>query len=130
MAGMRRPSFRRVLIVDDDPHFRALARAYVEDAFEEIHIVEADGGESAMEACARETFDAVILDLHMPGVDGLQLATNLRAEAAPPKLLVMTGKGSARDWALLHSLGVSSFLAKPLEPDQLHAELRRLLYES
>ena len=127
--GMRRPSFRRVLIVDDDPAFRALARAHVEDSFEGIRVVEADGGASAMEACQRERFDAVVLDLHMPGQNGVELAASLRATPRPPRLLVLTGRGSARDWALLHSLGVSAFLAKPLEPKQLESELQRLLYE-
>ncbi|MBO6939226.1 MAG: protein kinase [Deltaproteobacteria bacterium] len=124
-----RPSFRRVLLVDDDPAFRALVRAHVESAFEGVHVSEAAGGADAIAECERVRYDVVLLDLHMPDVNGVELAGALCAEPHAPRLLVLTGQGSARDWALLHGLGVSAFLAKPLEPDVLRAELQRALYD-
>jgi len=76
-----------------------------------------------------EGLDVVLFDLHMPDVNGVELAGALRAEEHAPRLVVLTGRASARDWALLHSLGVTALLAKPLEPDVLEAELQRALYE-
>ena len=125
---MHRPSSRRVLVVDDDPGFRALVRAHVEATFEEVRLVEASGGEEALETFRRQPFDVVMLDLNMPEVNGVELAAALRGEESPPRILVLTGRGSAQDWALLRTFGVVALLAKPLEPEVFHAELRRALY--
>lgn len=126
---LHRPSFRRVLLVDDDAAFRALVRAHIEDAFDGVQVSEAGDGAQAIAACERVPYDVVVFDLHMPGVNGVELAGALRVEEHPPRLLVLTGRGSASDWVLLHSLGVSALLAKPLEADVLTAELERALYE-
>lgn len=128
MRRLHRPSFRRLLLVDDDPALRALVRAHVEGTFEGVQVVEAADGAEAIAACQQRPFDLVVFDLHMPGVNGVELAGALRADEHAPRLLVLTGRGSAADWALLHSLGVSALLAKPLEPEVLKAELARALY--
>ncbi len=126
---LNRPSFRRLLLVDDDAAFRALVRAHVEDAFDGVQVSEATDGDEAIAACQSVPYDVVLFDLHMPGMNGVELAGALRAEQRAPRLVVLTGRGSASDWALLHSLGVSAFLTKPVEPDVLQAELGRALYE-
>lgn len=125
---LQRPSFRRVLLVDDDPAMRALVRAHVEETFDGVRVSEAADGEEAIAECRRVPFDVVVCDLHMPGANGVELVAALRAEERGPKLVVLTGRGSASDWALLRSLGVTALIAKPLDPTQLRAELGRALY--
>ncbi len=128
LRRLHRPSFRRLLLVDDDPAFRQLVRAHVDAAFERVQITEADDGAQAIAACRQVPFDVVLFDLHMPGVNGLELAGALHAEERAPRLVGLTGRGGAADWALLRSFGVSALLAKPLEPEVLKAELDRALY--
>ena len=94
-----------------------------------MEVTEATDGSQAIAACEQVPYDVVVFDLHMPGVNGVELVGALRAEEHGPRLLVLTGRASASDWALLHSLGVSALLTKPLEPDVLEAELGRALYE-
>ena len=130
---MRQSSYRRLLIVDDDPALRSLVRAYVQEWFPGVRCSEAGGGEEALALFRREPADVVVVDLHMPGdqdrgLNGVELTASLRTETRVPRLVVLSGKASAGDWALLRSLGAEAFVAKPLDPAALEQALSRLLF--
>ncbi|MCB9601471.1 MAG: protein kinase [Sandaracinus sp.] len=122
------PGTPHVLVVDDDPDFRELARACIEEELEPCVVVESDGSD-ALFLLGEQRFQLVVLDLHMPEMDGKQLTAAIRARHAPEqlKILVITGQGSADDWRQLRDLGADAFAVKPLEPVTFASAAKRLI---
>lgn len=122
------PRTPRVLVVDDDPDFRALVRACIEVELEPCIVAESDGSDT-LALLEQRRFDLVVLDLHMPGMNGLELTAAIRARHAKDELriLVVTGHGSASDWRVLRELGADGFAVKPLEPMTFTIAARRLI---
>src|SRR3989337_1796706 len=77
-------------------------------------------------AQARETFDALILDLMLPDMDGLEVCRRIRAQADTP-ILMLTARGDAMDRVVGLELGADDYLPKPFEPRELLARLRAIL---
>lgn len=119
----------RILIADDDPDFSALARETIDYACPGAEVVVVSDGEQALAVCDRERFDLALLDLDMPGMNGIELTAALRAAArtAQMPILVATATGGAPDWRLLASLGADGFVVKPIDPMALVALVRRTL---
>ncbi len=119
---------RRVLLVDDEPDVRAVARLSLEKVGG-WQVVEASGGNQAVEIATAEQFDAVLLDVMMPGLDGPATFTLLQADprtaALPVILFTARVDRTARD-AWLDS-GVKGVLAKPFDPMRLPAEMAAVL---
>jgi len=118
-----------VLVVDDDDSVgRALARILRRAGFADV-VVETDP-RAAIERCAQRDFDAILLDLHMPGVDGFEvmdaLAAKRSAEDYSP-ILVLTGdqRIDVKERALVS--GARDFVEKPFEPTEVVARLRNLV---
>ncbi|GAA0410609.1 response regulator transcription factor [Streptomyces luteireticuli] len=109
----------RVLIADDDALVRAGIRAIVEAA-EEITVTgEARDGAEVLDEVRRCRPDVVLMDIEMPGCDGLTATRRLLAQPDPPKVLVLTTFGMDENiTAALHA-GASGFLLKQLNPEQL-----------
>jgi CheY-like chemotaxis protein/phosphoribosyl 1,2-cyclic phosphodiesterase len=113
-----------ILVVDDDEDLRVLARrALVRGGH---RVLEATGGAEGLEMIASQRPDLVVLDLHMPDLDGFEVLRRLRADEAMPSIpvIVLTAHGdedSARD---SFELGATDFLAKPFTPPQLDARVR------
>ncbi|MEZ4252473.1 MAG: response regulator [Polyangiales bacterium] len=122
------PGTPHVLVVDDDPDFRELARACIEEELEPCVVVESDGSD-ALFLLGEQRFQLVVLDLHMPEMDGKQLTAAIRARHAPEqlKILVITGQGSADDWRQLRELGADAFAVKPLEPVTFASAAKKLI---
>ena len=102
----------RVLIVEDHPVLREVVRMAC-DASPLLHVVgEARTGEEALEACRTLEPDVVLLDLTLPGMDGLEVARRLRAQEDPVKILVVSGRTD--DQTVFESIraGVDGYLAK------------------
>lgn len=101
-----------VLAVDDHPAFRAAVRVVI-DATPGFELIgEAASGEEALTLAARCDPDLVLVDIHLPGLDGVELARRLRATAAPPVVVLMS---SDDDPALTHApgaCGAATFLPK------------------
>lgn len=116
----------RVLMAEDNPVNALLARALLERSGCIVETV-GDGAE-AVEHLARTAYDLVLLDLHMPVLDGLAAARAIRtlpgAAAATP-LVALTAAASEEDRRAARAAGMDDFLAKPLDPDALAALLRR-----
>lgn len=109
----------RALLVDDDPIALALLRAVVERLGHEA--VVATGGEQALEELATTRPDVVVADLHMPGIDGLELARLIRGQAAVAPLVVVLGASSG----CIDDPAVDAALSKPVREDELARVLAR-----
>lgn len=113
-----------ILIVDDDVQIRELLREYLSD-FSMSVIAVADGKEM-LEMLENTTFDLVILDLMLPGVDGLTLCRNLRANSDIP-ILMLTARGEAMDRVIGLEVGADDYIVKPFEPRELVARIQTIM---
>lgn len=115
-----------VLVVDDDLRLRNLLRDYLSS--ESFLVTTAEDANDAREMLKRLQFDLVILDVMMPGEDGLSLGKSLREESDMP-ILFLTARGEATDRIAGLRAGADDYLPKPFEPEELvlriHAILRR-----
>jgi two-component system phosphate regulon response regulator OmpR len=119
---MGRPD--RILVVDDDPELRKLLSAYLTDVGFEVHL--AGDGEQMRRAIARGMPDAIVMDLMLPGTDGLALTREVRATSAVP-ILMLSARGEEIDRVVGLEVGADDYLAKPFSPRELLARLRALL---
>lgn len=132
--SVQRPTERvRVLLAEDDEDFRSLSARWLRRAFPEGDIVEAGDGAEALQALRTQgPFSLAVLDLHMPGLNGMELTAKIRdvdqAHAIP--ILVVTGQGGAPDWQILSELGADGFLVKPVDSAALIMTARRMVDEA
>jgi CheY-like chemotaxis protein len=109
-------SVARILIVDDDRRFRGIARALLESEGMDV-VGEADGGAAALTAARELELDVVLLDVHLPDLDGFQVAARIAAEGGPPVVMTSTREECDFRGELARS-GASGFVPK----DELSAE--------
>jgi two-component system phosphate regulon response regulator OmpR len=114
----------RLLIVDDDPSVRAMLREYLED--HAFRVAEAGSGAQMRESIERELPDAVLLDVRLPGEDGLSLARYLR-EHYDLGIIMVTASGDVIDRVVGLELGADDYIAKPFDPRELLARLKSVL---
>jgi DNA-binding response OmpR family regulator len=114
----------RILVVDDEPKIVRLVRDYLEHAGFGV-IVARDGREALMRARA-ERPDLVILDLGLPGLDGLDVTRSLRHDSSVP-LIMLTARDGETDRVLGLELGADDYLTKPFSPRELVARVRAVL---
>lgn len=115
-----------ILIIEDDPTFRALLVAILED--EGYGIVEEEDGKQALLALRRRSFDLVLSDLRLPGMEGLELFRFAKAEGIAPPFVLLTAFGTVEEAVSALKEGVTDFLTKPLkDPDALRALVQRTL---
>ena len=119
----------RVLVVDDDADWREMLAIAINHRFPEAIVEGASDGELGIAAAEREAPDIALIDLNMPGLNGVELTSALRALAPKGKLpiIVMSGEGGARDWKILRALGADRFFVKPVELEELFATVERLV---
>jgi serine/threonine-protein kinase len=116
----------RILVADDDSDFRDLAIEALSYGFPGAAIEAVGDGEAALMACDRESPALVVIDLDMPGLNGVELTAALRERYSMP-IVVVTASGGAPDWHLLSSIGADGFLVKPLDPFALVALARKAI---
>ena len=121
---MRAQSAQRVLVVDDDASVRALLARYLE--VEGYQVEEAADGKEAMAAVTRQTPDLVLLDVMMPGEDGLDVLVRLRKTSDVPVIL-LTARGEEADRVLGLKLGGDDYIVKPFSPAELTARIGSVL---
>jgi len=118
---------RKLLIVDDDPKLRELLRRYLGE--NQFDVALAPDGPSMQRLLQREQYDMIILDLMLPGDDGLTLLRRLREHHDRTPVLMLTAKGDEIDRIIGLEVGADDYLAKPFNPRELlariHAVLRR-----
>lgn len=113
-----------LLVVDDDPHILELVTHFLTEAGHEV--VTAATGHGALEEAGRKSFDLVVLDVLLPGVDGREVCRRLRREGAVP-VLMLTALGELHHKLQGFDAGADDYLAKPFEPGELVARVRALL---
>ena len=114
----------RVLIVDDDLRLHELLSSYlVQNGFE---VVRALDGLSGLAKLENDNFDAVLLDVMMPGIDGLEVCRRIRRKSDVP-ILMLTARGDETDRIVGLELGAADSLPKPFNPRELLARLRAIL---
>jgi two-component system, OmpR family, response regulator len=114
----------KILIVDDDPHIRQLARTFLQQAG--FDIMEAADGVEALDALLTGGADLVILDLMLPRMDGWEVCRRVRAAGETP-VLMLTARGETSQKVRGFELGADDYLVKPFEPLELVARVRALL---
>ncbi len=119
----------RIVIADDDPDFLAVAREAVSFAFPGADIVCAKDGHEAINAIEEKPLSLAILDLDMPGMNGIEITAAMRAREATKgtPVIVVSATGGSSDWRLLQNLGAQGFLVKPLDAYALVALSRKAL---
>jgi DNA-binding response OmpR family regulator len=114
----------RVLLIDDDARLAELLRGYLEP--QGVGLVHAGGGQAGLAAIAQGGFDAVLLDVMMPGMDGLEVLRRLRERQTVP-VIMLTARGDEADRVVGLELGADDYVAKPFSPRELLARLRAVL---
>ncbi len=113
-----------ILVIDDDADVRELVAEYLGD--HEMRVSAGVSGREMFEIFDREAIDLVLLDLKLPGEDGMQLARALRERAAVP-IVLLTGRRDEADRVMGLELGADDYVTKPFSPRELLARVRAVL---
>jgi two-component system phosphate regulon response regulator OmpR len=114
----------RILLIEDDRRLAEMVQNYLSSAGYDVAV--APKGAAGLALHAREAFDAIVLDLMLPDMDGLEVCRRIRAQADIP-ILMLTARGDAMDRVVGLELGADDYLPKPFEPRELLARLRAIL---
>ena len=126
-AALTFASRRRALVVDDNLVNQIVATGLLQVLGLEVDI--ADDGDDAVESCLREPPDFVLMDIHMPRMDGIEATRRLRAlqrEGTLPRFPIVAATAGTSE-AACEDVGMDGFLTKPLSVEKIGRELRRLL---
>jgi two-component system, OmpR family, KDP operon response regulator KdpE len=116
-----------VLVVDDDHKILRLLR--IEFTAQGFQVLMAERGREALEILDRQRPDLVVLDIIMPGMDGLEVLKRIREKSGVPVIL-LTAKGTDSDKIMGLELGADDYLPKPFNPEELTARVRAVLRRS
>lgn len=117
-----------ILIIEDDPDIAAVIKLHLEDAFYRAAI-EHDG-QLGLELALRERFDLIVLDLTLPGLDGLDICKRLSRESRRSPMLILSARSAELDRVLGLELGADDYLTKPFSMPELVARIRALIRRS
>lgn len=119
---------KRILIVEDDVHIAELMRMHLHD--EGYRIEQAADGHVGVQLLERERWDALVLDLMLPGIDGLEICRRARAMARYTPIIITSARSSEVHRILGLELGADDYLAKPFSVLELVARVKALLRRS
>ena len=115
----------RILIADDEAELRGLLQRYLTEQGHSVRAV--PDAAAAAQQLARERFDVLVLDLMMPGEDGLSLCRRLRAQGESVPILMLTARGEMVDRVIGLEMGADDYLAKPFAPRELLARIQAMV---
>ena len=118
---------KTVLVVDDEPIVREVVVRYLER--EGYRTLEAGDGDAARDALARTSPDLVVLDVMLPGTDGLELCRWIRSTSQLP-VIMLTARGEEADRIVGLELGADDYVTKPFSPRELAARVKSVLRRS
>src|SRR5262249_51552474 len=124
MLETKPDSGTHVLIVDDDPSMRQMVADFLGDY--DFRVSAVDTGLRMAEGMEREAGGPLVLDLRLPGEDGIQIARRLR-EQSDMAIIVITGRREEADRVMALELGADDYLVKPFSPRELLARIRAVL---
>lgn len=114
----------RILLIEDDLRLAEMVKDYLDGAgFRTMRAATATAG---LALHARQAFDAIVLDLMLPDMDGLEVCRQIRTRSGTP-ILMLTARGDAMDRVVGLEMGADDYLPKPFEPRELLARLRAIL---
>jgi CheY-like chemotaxis protein len=117
----------RVLVIDDDPVIgKSIDRVLSPKGYA---VITAADGAQALDRLAREDYDVVFTDIRMPGMDGVEVARQIKASRPWLPVVIVTGYGSQASEDEARAVGVSGFLHKPLSPEMIEASATEALRE-
>jgi two-component system OmpR family response regulator len=117
-----------VLVVEDDPEISGAVRQAIETAGDEAHCVE--DAESGLDQAVRTRYDAILVDLMLPGIDGLALIERLRKEGVKSPIIVLSAKRSTEDKVTCLRRGADDYMSKPFDVPELLARIEAVLRRS
>jgi DNA-binding response OmpR family regulator len=120
--GVEAPA--RILVVEDDPTVSEVVVKYLEREGFEVETV--GDGNAALERAGAEAPDLVVLDIMLPGIDGLEVCRRIRAQAPVP-IIMLTALGEESDRVMGLELGADDYVAKPFSPRELTARVKAVL---
>ena len=120
---------QRILIVEDSATMRSLLASALTDLGTSVEVTEAASGFEALRLLPREPFDLILTDINMPDINGLELLSFVKRNAAYRgiPLIIVSTEGSERDREKGLGLGADVYLVKPFEPDDLRRVASELL---
>ena len=118
------PPVARILVVDDEPKIVKLVRDYLERAG--FAVITARGGKEALMRARSERPDLIVLDLGLPGLDGLEVTRHLRRDSGVP-IIMLTARDDETDKVVGLELGADDYVTKPFSPRELTARVRAVL---
>ena len=114
-----------VLVVDDDPTLREVVSGYLTRAG--LDVVEAQDGPAALSVARDRSPDLVVLDLTLPGLDGLEVFRRLRAERGDLPVVMLTARGEESDRVLGLEIGADDYVTKPFSSRELVLRIQSIL---
>ena len=121
----RKGKTMHILVVEDEKRLAYLLRRVL---LEERHTVDlAHDGHTGLDLALSDTYDVVILDLMLPGIDGLEVCRQMRAEKIMTPVLMLTARGAIEDRVTGLNAGADDYLTKPFAMEELLARVNALL---
>ncbi|MDR0491102.1 MAG: response regulator transcription factor [Oscillospiraceae bacterium] len=117
----------KVLICDDEPGLRAVIKRYAQ--FEGYEVIEAADGAEAAEACKKELFDIIIMDIMMPNMDGFSAVKEIRKTSDVP-VIMLSARGEEYDKILGFELGIDDYVVKPFSSKEIMLRVGAILRRS
>jgi DNA-binding response OmpR family regulator len=114
-----------ILLIEDDPRLAGMVTEYLGEAG--FVVSTAATGRAGLDRIGREPYDAVVLDLMLPDIDGLEVCRQLRASSSGVPVLMLTARGDTMDRVVGLEIGADDYMPKPFEPRELLARLRAIL---
>ena len=114
-----------IVVVDDEPEIRTMLKDYLSHAGFKVSL--ADGGSRLRAILEQDDVDLIVLDVNMPGEDGLTLAKYLRAERGDLAIVMLTAAGDVLDRVVGLEMGADDYIAKPVDLRELLARIRAVL---
>ena len=116
---------KQILVTDDEKSIRNTLCEILE--YEEYSVTEAANGAEALELLERESFDLVLLDIKMPGMDGMEILEQIMEQQYPPNVIMLSGHGTVETAVKATQLGAYDFLEKPPDLNRLLISVRNAL---
>ena len=117
----------KILVVDDEERIRRLLKMYLER--EEYMVDDAENGEKALQMALEDDYDLIVLDLMMPGMDGIEVCEEIRKVKATP-IIMLTAKGEEANRVQGFEAGTDDYIVKPFSPREVVLRVKALLRRS
>lgn len=114
----------RILVVDDEERIRRLIKMYLER--EQFHIDEAENGEDALQMALKNDYDLIMLDLMLPGMDGIEVCEKIREHKSTP-IIMLTAKGEESNRIQGFEAGTDDYVVKPFSPREIVFRVKAVL---